>query len=165
MVLLDVETLKEHLDYDPGTGVFTRKPTESFNPKVRAGEPAGYLSPDGYVYIRVLRKKYLAHRLAWFYMNGHWPSEIDHANGTKNDNRICNLRESTRSQNMANTIKPKHNSSGVKGVCYDKTNRKWLAYVVVNKRMRNLGRFDSFDEAVEKRKAEAERVFGEFARA
>jgi hypothetical protein len=165
MVVLDVETLKQHLDYDPATGVFTRKQTETFNPKVRVGGPAGHLNSDGYVYIRVLKKSYLAHRLAWLFMHGHWPSEIDHVNGTKSDNSFKNLRESTRSQNMANTVKPKHNSSGVKGVCFDKTNGKWLAYIMVNKRLRNLGRFDSFDEAVEKRKVEAERVFGEFARA
>jgi hypothetical protein len=161
---LNVETLNRSLAYDPGTGVFTRKQTETFNPRVKAGEPAGHLNRDGYVYIRIGKVSYLAHRLAWFCIHGRWPLEIDHANGVKNDNRISNLREATRSQNMANTNVPKNNTSGAKGVYFDKVNQKWMAYIMLNQRAKNLGRFDSFEEAVSVRRNAAGRIFGEFAR-
>lgn len=81
-----------HVHYDPDTGVFWRKST---------GQPTGRVK-GGYVYVRVVRKEYQAHRLATFYMTGHMPSadvEIDHKNSNALDNRWDNLQPLTRREN------------------------------------------------------------------
>ena len=56
----------------------------------------------GYLRTNYLSKQVYQHRLAFFLMEGRWPSEIDHINGDKSDNRWSNLREVTRSQNSMN---------------------------------------------------------------
>lgn len=166
MVLLSVKELQDSLDYDPESGEFTRRATTSINPKVREGAVAGTSDTAGYINIRIGKARYLAHRLAWLYTYGEFPEgDLDHINGIKSDNRISNLREATRSQNMANTGTPKHNSSGTKGVCFDKANKKWMAYLQINKQFKNLGRFDSKEAAIDARKKAEAEAFGEFCRA
>lgn len=164
MDCLTVERLKKSLDYDPETGVFTRLSTTNFNPKVVAHQRAGSLAPAGYRYVRIGKQRYAEHRLAWFYMKGVWPQEdVDHVNGVKDDNRFANLREATRSQNMANTKVQKNSTTGVKGVHFDKVNQRWVAHMRVDKRMKNLGRFDTVEEAIAVRAAAFEKVYGQFA--
>ena len=84
---LTAERLREVLDYDPDTGVFTRKVRTASSVKV--GDVAGSLNGKGYIRIRVDGRLYFAHRLAWLYVHGEWPvDQVDHINGIKNDNRI-----------------------------------------------------------------------------
>lgn len=163
MAGLSAARLRAALDFNPETGAFTRK-VSGFNPRVQAGTRAGGLARDGYRYVRVDTTRYLEHRLAWFYVYGHWPSEIDHANGVKDDNRIANLRVATRTQNNANKALQRNNASGFKGVHFDKANQKWMAYLQVSGKFKNLGRFDSIEAAVEARRQEGRKTFGEFAR-
>jgi hypothetical protein len=67
---------------------------------------------------------YREHRLAWLYMTGEWPThEIDHINGDRVDNRFCNLREATASENRWNSRKRVNNTSGYKGVSWDSAKR------------------------------------------
>lgn len=91
------------LAYDPATGIFRWRTKRGPN-----GDPhrhAGYVMADiGYRLIHLNYKKYLAHRLAWFYVHGEWPEhEIDHINRDRADNRISNLRLATRTLNSWNT--------------------------------------------------------------
>lgn len=116
--------------------------------------------------IRVGYDKYFAHRLAWFYVRGEWPpAEIDHINCDPSDNRISNLRPATRTENSANTRRPRHNSSGVKGVAWDKTRRKWMAFCSFGGKFTNLGRFSTREQAAAAYFARASSVNGAFARA
>jgi len=87
------------LTYDPYTGLFTWL-VDAYSNKVK-GKIAGSIK-EGYINISIDRKLYRAHRLAWLYVNGVFPSEIDHINRVKSDNRICNLREVSRSENCQN---------------------------------------------------------------
>jgi hypothetical protein len=81
--------------------------------------------------------------LAWFYYYGEWPiRDLDHHNGNPQDNRISNLRLSTTSQNGMNRGPQKNNTSGLKGVVWDKARNKWAARIKINQKMINLGRFD-----------------------
>ena len=125
--MLTIEQLKEVLDYNPDTGLFTWiKSTQ----QTKAGSVAGNKTNQGYIRISVKRKRYLAHRLAYLYMTGHFPENfIDHINHIRHDNRWTNLRDATSSQNQANQVNPKNNTSGYKGVSWHKSTKKWLAKI------------------------------------
>lgn len=100
-MILTQARLKELLHYDPETGVWTRLVATSNS--IRIGDVAGGVN-HGYVRISVDGRKYSAHRLAFLYQTGAWPSaEVDHWNLDKADNSWGNLRGATRSQNIANT--------------------------------------------------------------
>ena len=91
------------LDFSAESGVFTWKVRRCY--RALAGSVAGTINTRGYVHILVCGRKYLAHRLAWFYVHGTWPlAQIDHINMVKTDNRISNLREATNSQNHGNVL-------------------------------------------------------------
>lgn len=100
---MDQSKLKALLHYDPETGIFTWR---SKRPGVRPSLIAGCKSKNGYVIIGIDGKEYYAHRLAWIYMNGQIPngSNVDHTNGSRQDNRIANLRLETQSCNFAKSI-------------------------------------------------------------
>jgi len=158
------ERLRELFSYDPDTGVFVR--LVRTNPRVHVGDVAGCISSAGYLRIRVDIGQYYAHRLAFLYMTGSWPTfDIDHKNGNGLDNRWDNLRSATRSQNMANTKLPLTNTSGYKGVRWDKARGKWRAEIRIKGRSRHLGLFATAEEAHAAYMEKAREVFGEFARA
>lgn len=159
--MIEHARLLELLDYSPDTGVFTRK-IGSRNR--RAGSVAGSNS-HGYREIKLDRKKYLAHRLAWFYVHGSWPKcLIDHIDMDRSNNRISNLREATHSTNKANRPRPANNKSGIKGVSFYKPTQKWQASICRQYKQTHLGFFESKESAAEAYRAAAGRLFGEFAR-
>ena len=159
--MLTQERLKELLDYDTATGVFVRRVSRG---KAKAGNIAGYTHHEGYVLISIDGRKRLAHRLAWLYTYGYWPtSQLDHINRVRDDNRIENLREVTDQENHWNRGKQKNNSSGLTGVFWDKKSKKWRAYIYVCGKQKHLGLFDTQEEAsVAYLKAKAEHhIIGE----
>ena len=104
--------IEDQIHYDPVTGVFT---WEASKPRIRKGSRAGGLTERGYRKIRINGKKYFEHRLAFYLVTGEWPTDqVDHINGTTDDNRWINLREASNGQNQWNA-KP-YSSTGVKGV-------------------------------------------------
>ena len=161
--MLTQEELKEILDYYPETGIFRWKSNRANN-KIKVVDIAGTLNYNGYRYIRMNGENYREHRLAWFYVYGHWPEkEIDHINGMKTDNSIENLREASRSENNMNKPKQINNTSGYKGVCWHKAAQKWQAHIKINKKLKHLGLFDSPEEAYAAYCEAAKRLHGEFA--
>lgn len=142
--------LSELLNYDPETGIFTWNVDRK---RVRKGDISGCPDKAGYLQIGIDGKLYLAHRLAWFYIHGQWPSlEIDHINRDKADNRISNLRLATRRENIINKAPSKINRSGVTGVYWNKASRKWHAQIYANGKRHSLGLFTQKELAVEARK-------------
>ncbi len=144
--MLTAEQLREVLDYDPETGVFTHRHTHH---RVRAGQAAGTPHSKGYRQVNVGGGVYLAHRLAWLYTYGAWPThDLDHRNEIKDDNRISNLREATDGLNKQNRSRPqRNNTSGFLGVA--KSRGRWLASIGVGGHLRFLGRYDTPEEAAE----------------
>lgn len=144
--MITQEKLSQNLDYNPETGIFRWKISIG---AVKKGDIAGYKRLDGYCAIKIERKTYKAHRLAWLYVYGYFPeNEIDHINRIKNDNRICNLREVSHQCNMRNSKKPKNNTSGVKGISWYKKIQKWEARIKINRKTKHLGKYKDFDDAV-----------------
>ena len=113
-----------------------------------AKKRAGCIGKDGYYKIRINDRLYLGHILAWVYNYGFAPNQdIDHINMNPSDNRLCNLRLATRSQNMANTKAHKDSLTGVKGVYFDKNRQKFAARIHVNGNCIQLGAFCELKEA------------------
>lgn len=141
------EHLIKQFDYDKYTGVFTRKVPMYRKPN-SVGEVAGGISANGYRYISIDKKHYLAHRLAWLYVYGAWPkNQIDHINGIRADNRICNLREATPSENNQNVTKARAGSLvDYLGVSYGK-NGKFRARIHVNNKLFHIGTFLTAEDA------------------
>lgn len=146
--------------YDPETGTLTW--LASFG-KAAAGNPAGTLTTKGYLAVTVLGRRYLAHRLAWLLTYGELPSvQIDHINGVKTDNRLSNLRLATNSQNHGNRGPSRASTSGVKGVYWWKTGRKWKAQLTHQGRSHFIGYFSTKEDAAAHAEAEV-RIRGDFA--
>ena len=165
---LTQEHLKECLDYNPDTGIFTwlRRPLSHFEDGEaqkacqimkrwnarHANTIACSKRSDGYLEIRVSGKLYLAHRLAWLYVHGYMPeNKIDHFDRNRTNNRMVNLREVGDTCSMQNTGMLKNNTSGVKGISWSKTREKWIAQISIRKKNKNLGGFLMFENAVKAR--------------
>jgi len=135
-----LEYIKEILDYDPDTGVFTWK--QKLSAKQYIGDTAGSTDGKGYRILRIRKSNYKAHRIAYYYVTGCDPAElqIDHINQVKNDNRFQNLRLVTNSLNA-------HNNKRT-GVHKHKLTGKWTAVFTLDKVKHYLGLFDTQQEAL-----------------
>lgn len=159
----NLQFVRDYLRYDRKTGAFSYRERRGCRP---AGEPCGKLTRYGYVMVTIKRRCYLAHRLAWFYEYGEWPTvSVDHINIDKTDNRIANLRLASGTQNNANTSLTCRNSSGYKGVTWHKQCGKWQAGIKVQGKTHHLGLFSDPTKAHQAYTDAAKRLFGEFARA
>lgn len=139
-----------------------------------AGKEAGRIRPrDGYRHVKIDRKMYLVHRLAWLYVYGVWPASfLDHENTIPDANWIGNLREATRSQNGANRSAQSNNAAGIKGVHkvrWSSGREKWKVQIYFTKDgpkvMEYLGCYDTKEEAAAVYARRSIEIFGEFARA
>lgn len=147
MIELTAQRLREVLLYNPETGVFTRLVGNGRN--VKAGDIAGNTHRTGYRHVMVDSKAYAAHRLAWLYVHGVWPSgDIDHMNGDPADNRIENLRDVPERYNMQNERRPRKSStSGFMGVRWREERQCWVAELRIDGKRRRLGAFKSPEDA------------------
>lgn len=122
---------------------------------VHAGQLAGSIGSKGHRALSIDNKMYQAHRIVWLITYGVWPAGmLDHANGDRDDNRPCNLREATASQNTSNR-------SGVTGVTRHKGG-KFQAQIKVNRRSHYLGLFERREDALAAYREASIRLHGEF---
>ena len=154
---MTADQLKRLLHYDAPTGVFRwRVPRK--NGSILPWSIAGSCDGRGYVQISVCKKRLKAHRLAWLYMTGeHPPQEIDHRDGVRTNNAWANLRGASHKQNAENIKLRGDNTSGFRGVCFDKRRNSWVAKVEHHGKQFNLGYFDtaeSASDAAKKKRAE-----------
>ncbi len=159
---LTAEALRELIEYNPETGIFRwKKPRRG----VVVGRECGRLTAYGYREIGVDYVLRPAHRLAFLYMTGSWPvNDVDHINQDKSDNRWCNLREATRSQNSSNVrIEKRNGSSGYLGVTWESGRNRWRSQIRVDGVKVNLGRFSKLQDALRAYNLKAREVFGDFA--
>lgn len=141
--------MHKYFNYDPETGIFTNKINRG--PNALKDAVTGSLDAYGYYTIGFKGRNHKAHRLAWLYVTGEWPKgDIDHINGAKGDNRFCNLRVVTRSQNVANAGAQINNYLGVRGIYPDRNS--FRAEITRDGIRYRIGWFKSIGEAVEARR-------------
>jgi len=128
--------------------LYNKKSTHS---AIKEGAAAGCVFPDGYCRIRVLGRLMYSHRIIWIMHYGEIPDGfvIDHINGKPGDDRIENLRAIPRQLNQRNRKLSTGNASGLYGVHWNKTDKKWKVKI----HSEYLGRFDDFFEACCTRKS------------
>jgi hypothetical protein len=115
---------------------------------------------DEYARAYINLKGVLMHR---FILNPPRNMEIDHINGNGLDNRKCNLRICTHCSNMMNYKKPSHNTSGYKGVTWDKQRNMWRVYCRKNGK-RYYGKFNKdLEEAHLEYIKLSKKIHGEFS--
>lgn len=142
--ILTYERLTSVFRYEKDTGQFFRiKPTRG----CRLGESAGHVNANGYVVIMIDKINYQAHRLAWLYHFGEWPSQyVDHIDGDKLNNRIDNLRGANKSENGQNVKKARtDSSSGILGATPH--GKGWRSMIQINGVTIRLGTYKSKEEA------------------
>lgn len=159
---VSIPRLREMFNYDSLTGAFTWR-KRPFRSAIKVGDSAEHLDRYGYVFIHVDRVDVRAHRAAWAMHFGEVPNRaIDHINGVKADNRICNLRLATASQNEANKPMAARNTSGHKGVTWHRCG-KWQAQLQHNGKVHYLGLFDDVNDAAAAYANKAKEIHGAFA--
>jgi hypothetical protein len=175
-----MEDLKALLDYDPETGkllwkkrdvsmfVFdsqrhTGKRTYSaaracnlWNTRYAGKEALTTLNNWGYQHGSINGRHEMAHRVIWKMMTGRSPEIVDHINGDKTDNRLCNLREATPTLSSSNRGVPINNTSGVIGVFWNAGRKKWQTQISQGGKRYNLGLYNTKEEALAARKAAEE---------
>ncbi|EJU14120.1 pathogenesis-like transcriptional factor and ERF protein [Sphingomonas sp. LH128] len=167
--------LRQLLRYEPETGKLfwlprtadqfpDRRSFSTWTSRFCGKEAFISITPDGYKYGGIWGVKHYAHRVIWAILHGEWPpNDVDHINGDRADNRLCNLRAATRAENLRNTGARPHNRLGVKGVTLLACG-KYRAEIKAPESKRHLGRFDTLEEARAAYNAAVLEAHGEFAR-
>lgn len=160
--MITQKQLKSKLSYSPIVGVFEWRC--SGHAITKGGLAGGVCKSSGYVIVGVMGKHYRAHNLAWLYMTGEWPEmDIDHKDGDRTNNAFNNLRLATKQQNQWNKQMSDQNTSGEKGVCFDKSTQKWRGQVGIGDKRIHVGLFKSKEEAASAVRAKRVSLHGEFA--
>lgn len=137
MKTLERDRLVKLLRYDAETGRFT---CEEKRGPLNVGDSVGTINKAGYTQIQIDGVIFYAHRLAWLFVYGTWPTgPVDHINGERSDNRIANLRDATASINAQNQRRPRSdNKSGYLGVSLH-SDGKWQARIKIGGTYKSLG--------------------------
>ena len=140
------EEVRILFDYDAETGILSWR---SGSKPSLIGQEAGTITRYGYRQVCVYGKLYLAHRVIWLWVHGVWPEFfMDHINGERSDNRLCNLREATMAENHQNKRTKKRTQTGYMGVTRNASKvPKWTAKVTVDGVIHRLGSFDTPEKA------------------
>ena len=150
--MIDQQTVKKLFYYDAESGMLLWRNGHGRN--VKPWQQAKAQNGHGYYTAKINNTSHLVHRLIWLYVHGRFPEKyIDHKNRIRNDNRLCNLRNVSTTDNAQNISLPKHNTSGHMGISWYARDQKWNVYIKVNKKNKWLGRYASIDDAIAVRKA------------
>ena len=150
-----------HKMFEYQKGVLYRK-TSNTN-RVKAGSPVGSLHRTGYMMTKIAGKSWAVHRIIYMLHYGELPGFIDHIDGDRRNNHIENLRPATIAENCRNCKLPRDNTSGIKGVSWHRSARKWQAAVRVDGKLHYLGVFSLKTMAEKAAKTFRQEYHGVFA--
>ena len=146
--------------FEPGEKHDRNRKCKSWNARFAGKKALCSIHPQGYRMGRICNRRYLAHRVIWCLVTGDWPKEeTDHINGDRGNNKFINLRDASRFMNMQNQKINTRNTSGCIGVSWHRRKKKWSVTISFNRKLRHLGVFTDFSEAVKVRK-HAEKHYG-----
>lgn len=131
--------------------------------QINKGDLAGGIASHGYMQARLGDGRYLLHRIIFIIHHGYLPEYIDHIDHDRLNNKIENLRECTFSQNRCNTPRGKNNTSGEKGVCWNKESKSWMVRISIMGKRFYLGRYKKFEDAKAAVVAKRKELHGDFA--
>ena len=165
----DADFVRSILSYNRQTGVLRwkrRNDISKSNSAKHAGKRAGTRDSKGHRQIVIHDVAYMAHQLAWLIVTGQWPFyEIDHKNVKPDDNRWCNLRPATDTQNKCNEKIRKNSTTGKKGVSIRKNRPSpFVARITLHGKTYDLGRYKTREKAHAAYRKAAKKLHGNFAR-
>jgi len=158
--LQQLKEMKDALEYDEEAGCL--RWIKTINSRAIKGNIAGTTLNTGYIRLRYKGQNHRVHRIIFYLCHGYVPKFIDHLNGDKTDNRIENLREATPSENQCNVGLTSKNTSGVKGVTWCDSLKKWRCRMYLQKESRSFGCYRDFFEACCAIHSARNRLHGEF---
>ena len=139
-------------------------------PGGQIGRAIGSMSNGGkdrpdkkYMTTKIAGQYYYVHKLIYLYHHGYMPEQVDHINRNSLDNRIENMRAATPSQNCSNRRLFKNNTSGFRGVAWDKIHKKWTSYISFGGKRKNLGYYDDIDDAAKRSESARNEFHGDYA--
>lgn len=163
--LPSLERLNELFTYEPLTGDLRWKSVPPQFKRAKPGDLVGTIGAKGYRVVGIDRIYYLAHRIIWKMMTGADPvDQVDHEDTNRLNNRWNNLREADNGKNRYNATIGRNNTSGFKGVCWDKSHNAWAAYIAAGDGHKRIGRFKIKADAIAARLKAAEELHGQFMR-
>lgn len=128
-----------------------------------SGKEAGKPTKDGRCVVFIDGKQYGKHQILFMLEHGYMPLEIDHKDRNPLNNRIDNLRDASRQEQLFNRKIAKNNTSGVKNVYWRAARQKWLVVFQINKKLHRFGHFSDLEMANKKAIQVREQLHGEFA--
>jgi hypothetical protein len=161
--MLTIDRINQLVSIDFETGVLTW--IDNYQRPDLIGKRAGWLN-EGYWRVSIDGHSYYCCQIVWFVGHGIWPDKtLDHIDLDKANDALSNLRLATKGQNCLNSKLSSRNTSGFRGVSFCNTTQRWRSSIRINGREKNLGRYDTPEEAHEAWKAAAASAFGsEFIR-
>lgn len=155
----DIADICSHFEYISGELYWTKH--RCYRAKV--GMKAGTINSRGYAVVSLKGDVYCIHHIVWAMHNGFWPVGIDHIDGNRSNNKIENLRVASHKENNMNVTWNKRNTSGYKGVSFDKDCNRWKAQIKFRGKKMSIGRYKTPEEAHSAYVKKAQELFGEFA--
>lgn len=144
-------------DFDTGSLTWRKRPDNHFTSARsaktsngnNAGLEAGTLNKRGYMRVKIGQRIYPKHRIIYSMFVGRWyDGVLDHLNRKRDDNRICNLVESSPEENSKNLSLSKRNKSGCSGVTFNNQKDKWEVRFRVNGSPKRFGYFINLEDAL-----------------
>ena len=158
--MITQQLLHELFKYKDGNLYWKVKPCKN----ISIGAKAGSKAHNGYLVVGIKNKVYLIHRIVFMLHHGYLPKFIDHIDEDKTNNKIENLREATSSENKCNISLKKNNTSGIKGVFWEKSRKKWRASCIKNGKRYDAGFYADIEDAKKAVEILRNSIHGSFAK-